>query len=134
MKNNITSGLEDYLEYIYTEIANGVNLRAVDIANHFGFSRSTVSEALIRLADLDLITYEARQGIKITTKGIFEAQKIIEKHQVLTTFFNKILNINLEISSKNACRIEHVIDDEVIEKVKEFCEEYLIKNKNKNDR
>ena len=125
MENKITSGLEDYLEYIYLEVSGNKKLRAVDIANHFNFSRSTVSEALIKLVDLELIVYEARQGVKITQKGIVEAKKIIEKHKVLTEFFNKVLGIDLEISSKNACRIEHVIDDEVVKKIKIFCEEQI---------
>lgn len=68
MENKITSGLEDYLEYIYLEVSGNKKLRAVDIANHFNFSRSTVSEALIKLVDLELIVYEARQGVKITQK------------------------------------------------------------------
>ena len=128
MENKITSGLEDYLEFIYLEVSADRKLRAVDIANHFNCSRSTVSEALIKLVDLELIVYEARQGVKITQKGIVEAQKIIEKHKVLTEFFNKVLGIDLEISSQNACRIEHVIDDEVVKKIKIFCEEQIGKN------
>lgn len=66
--------------------------------------------------------------LKLPKKRIVEAKKIIEKHKVLTEFFNKVLGIDLEISSKNACRIEHVIDDEVVKKIKIFCEEQIGKN------
>ena len=50
----ITSGLEDYLELIHNTISQNKEIKAVDIANKFNISRPSVSEALIRLADLDL--------------------------------------------------------------------------------
>ena len=85
-------------------------------------SRPTVSEALIKLADLDLIVYKGRKGIEITDKGVVEAQKIIKKHRILYDFFYKILKIDKKTANDNACRIEHVIDDIVIEKIKELKE------------
>ncbi|MBR5304766.1 MAG: metal-dependent transcriptional regulator [Candidatus Gastranaerophilales bacterium] len=116
----ITSSLEDYLEYIHNKIAQDKAIKAIDIANRFNVSRSTISEALIRLADLDLIIYEGRRGIKITQKGIEQAKKTIKKHDVLSSFFAKILKIDSALADKNACKIEHVIDDELIEKMNEY--------------
>ena len=113
----ITSSLEDYLELIHNAILNNQQIKAIDISNKLNISRSSVSEALIRLADLDLIIYEGRKGIKITQKGINEAKKITKKHKILSNFFIKILNIEENLANKNACKIEHVIDDELIEKI-----------------
>ena len=48
----ITKGLEDYLEIIYNKISKGEDVKAIDIAHEFNISRSSVSEALIRLANL----------------------------------------------------------------------------------
>ncbi len=123
----LTKGLEDYLELIYKTILNNKNIKAVDIANEFNISRSSVSEALIRLADLDLIIYEGRKGIKITKKGITEAKKIINKHDILLKFFKEVLKIDYQIANKNACKIEHVADDCVLEKIKNFSD-FCIKN------
>ena len=83
----ITPGLEDYLEFIYNRIKEHKNVKAIDIANAFNISRPSVSEALIRLADLDLIIYEGRKGLKITSKGIKEAKKVVNKHKILFVFF-----------------------------------------------
>ena len=77
----ITSSLEDYLEFIHNKILHDKQIKAVDIANHFNVSRASVSEALIRLADLDLIIYEGRKGIKITQKGIEQAKKTVKKQK-----------------------------------------------------
>lgn len=128
----ITSGLQDYLELIYNTISRGEDIKAVDISNEFKISRSSVSEALIRLADKDLIIYEGRKGIKITEKGVEEAKKIIRKHSILCDFFNNVLGTNFKIASENACRIEHVIDEELIESIKNFvsfCRENSIDKK-----
>ena len=113
----ITKSLEDYLEYIHNKLIQDKTIKAIDIANKFNVSRSTVSEALIRLADLDLIVYEGRRGIKITQKGINQALKTIKKHEILSNFFVNILKIDPSLADKNACKIEHVIDDEILEKM-----------------
>ncbi len=127
----LTKGLEDYLELIYQAILKNKNIKAVDIANEFKISRSSVSEALIRLADLDLIIYEGRKGIKITQQGVVEAKKIINRHNILLKFFSEVLNIDYQIANKNACKIEHVIDDEVLNKIQLFSEFCLKKAINK---
>ena len=120
----ITSGLEDYLELIHNTLKENKEIRAIDIANKFNISRSSVSEALIRLAEDDFIIYEGRKGVKITQKGIEEAEKISRKHKILFSFFTKILNIENTIADKNACKIEHVIDDEIIKKLENFISYY----------
>ena len=116
----ITKSLEDYLEYIHNKLIQDKTIKAIDIANKFNVSRPTVSEALIRLADLDLIIYVGRRGIKITQKGIEQALKTIKKHEILSNFFVNILKINPSLADKNACKIEHVIDDEILEKMNEY--------------
>lgn len=120
----ITSTLEDYLEFIHNRIAQEKIIKAVDIANEFNVSRPTVSEALIKLADMDLIIYEGRRGIKITKKGMDQAKKTIKKHNSLFNFFTKILKIDPALADKNACKIEHVIDDELIKKLNEYIKKY----------
>lgn len=116
----ITSGLEDYLELIHNKISQNIEIKAIDIAHEFNISRSSVSEALSRLADMDFIIYEGRKGIKITQKGIKQAKKISNKHKILSDFFIKILGAEEALANKNACKIEHVIDDELIEKINKY--------------
>ena len=118
----ISASLEDYLEFIHNTILNKKEIKAIDISKAFNISRPSVSEALIRLADMDLIIYEGRKGIKITKKGIEQAKKTVEKHQILSEFFVNILMIDKKTAEKNTCKIEHVIDDEIIEKMKKYKE------------
>ena len=124
----ITKGLEDYIEYIYLALSQNQTLRAIDIANHFNISRASVSEMLIKLCEKELIIYEGRKGIIITDLGIIKAKKIIKKHNILLQFFSEVLGANHEDSSLNACKIEHVIDENLVEKIEKFSN-FCIKNK-----
>ena len=128
----ITKSLEDYIEYIYTSISNDKELKAIDIAKKFNISRASVSEALIRLFELGLIIYEGRKGIIVTEKGEIEAKRVIKKHQILLNFFNKTLKIEFEKASDNACKIEHVIDDDVVSILEKF-NQFSDKNNLKKD-
>ena len=124
--------LEDYIEYIYTSLSNGKELKAIDIAKKFNISRASVSEALIRLCELGLVIYEGRKGIIVTEKGEIEAKRVIKKHQILLDFINKTLNIEFEKASDNACKIEHVIDDDVVSILEKF-NQFSDKNNLKKD-
>lgn len=128
----ITKSLEDYIEYIYTSLSDDKELKAIDIAKKFNISRASVSEALIRLCELGLVIYEGRKGIIVTEKGEIEAKRVIKKHQILLNFFNKTLNIEFEKASDNACKIEHVIDDNIISMLEKF-NHYSDKNNLKKD-
>ena len=128
----ITKSLEDYIEYIYTSISNDKELKAIDIAKKFNISRASVSEALIRLCELGLVIYEGRKGIIVTEKGEIAAKRVIKKHQILLNFFNKTLNVEYEKASDNACKIEHVIDDDVVSILEKF-NQFSDKNNLKKD-
>lgn len=128
----ITKSLEDYIEYIYTSLSNGEELKAIDIAKKFNISRASVSEALIRLCELGLVIYEGRKGIIVTEKGEIEAKRVIKKHQILLDFLHKTLNIEFEKASDNACKIEHVIDDDVVSILEKF-NQFSNKNNLKKD-
>lgn len=128
----ITKSLEDYIEYIYTSLSNGEELKAIDIAKKFNISRASVSEALIRLCELGLVIYEGRKGIIVTEKGEIEAKRVIKKHQILLDFLHKTLNIEFEKASDNACKIEHVIDDNVVSILEKF-NQFSDKNNLKKD-
>lgn len=128
----ITKSLEDYIEYIYTSLSNGEELKAIDIAKKFNISRASVSEALIRLCELGLVIYEGRKGIIVTEKGEIEAKRVIKKHQILLNFLHITLNIEFEKASDNACKIEHVIDDDVVSILEKF-NQFRDKNNLKKD-
>lgn len=117
---NLSASLEDYLELICNLLETSESVKAAEIARKLHVSRSAVSEALLKLADKNLIKYEGHKGITITTKGLTKARHVILKHNIITSFFHNTLGLNKEIAEENACRIEHVISDDVFEKLQDF--------------
>lgn len=47
-------------------------------------------------------------------------EKAHQKRQILGDFFEKTLQISKGKAQMNACKIEHLLDDEIIEKLKKY--------------
>ena len=120
MTNYLSASLEDYLELICNLSETSQSVKAVEIAKKLNISRASVSEALTKLAGKKLIVYEGHKGITITNEGLKKAKEVIDKHNTLTSFFEDVLGFNQKISEDNACKIEHVITDEVFDRIKSF--------------
>ncbi len=118
--NNLSASLEDYLEMICNLIEDTGGAKAIEIAKKFNISRASVSEALGKLAEKELIIYEGHKGIRITEKGLSQAKKVIRKHNTLTDFFENTLGIEKNIAESNACKIEHVVSEDVFDTLEAF--------------
>lgn len=118
--SNLSASQEDYLELICNSLEANDSVKAVELARKLNVSRASVSEALSKLADKNLIVYEGHKGISITPQGLKKAQEVIQKHNTLTSFFENVLGLNSEISEETACKIEHVISNEVFLKFQDF--------------
>lgn len=116
----LTSGLEDYLEEIYIAHLNDTPLKGAELARKLNISRASVSEALSRLVAKDLIKYNSYEAISLTNKGFTEAKKVYDKHHILKNFFVEVLGIPTEEASENACKIEHIISQNILNKMTTF--------------
>lgn len=121
---NITSGLEDYLEEIYIAQINHKPLKGAELARKLNISRASVSEALARLVEKKLITYSSYEAISLTKNGISEAKKVYEKHHILKNFFEKVLEIPSDEAGENACKIEHIVSQNILDRMTEFTKFY----------
>jgi len=117
---NLSSGLEDYLEVIYIAYKNGKPLKGAELARQLNISRASVSEALGKLVAKGLISYNSYEAISITQSGIDEAIKVYNKHNTLEQFFEKVLGINKKEAGENACKIEHIISENVLNEMTHF--------------
>ena len=129
---NLSSGLEDYVEAIYIAHLNNKPLKGAELARQLNISRASVSEALAKLVAKNLIKYNSYEAISITKEGIEEAKKVYEKHHTLEQFFETVLGITKSEASENACKIEHVIDDDVVSILEKF-NQFSDKNNLKKD-
>ena len=125
----LSSGLEDYIETIYVAYLNETPLKGADLARKMGISRASVSEALSKLVTKKLITYNSYETITLTPLGMEFAKTVYNKHHILKDFFEEVLGIPAKEAGENACKIEHIISQNVLNKMVEFTE-FCRKHKN----
>lgn len=113
----IQESAEDYLEAIYVLKQEKGMVRSIDIVNHMNFSKPTISVAMKKFRENDLITVDSNGYIELTKKGLLIAEKTFEKHNVLAQMFISI-GVSKETALEDACHIEHCLSDETFDAIK----------------
>ncbi|MBR6090151.1 MAG: metal-dependent transcriptional regulator, partial [Anaerolineaceae bacterium] len=81
------------------------------------FSKPSVSIAMKKLREDNLISINERHEIDLTPAGREIAERIYERHIILSAILMKI-GVEETTAVKEACRIEHVISQDSFEKLK----------------
>lgn len=116
-QQDLTDSLENYLEAIlHLETANKV-ARAKDIADRLQIQRGSVTSALKNLADKGLINYEPYSFITLTAEGKAVAKEITHRHATIKNFLINVLLVDPETAEETACRMEHAIDPQTLERL-----------------
>ena len=110
-----------YLETIYvlSKTVNGVH--SIDISEHMGYSKPSVSRAVNLLKSGGYITVDEENHITLTETGLEIAEKIYNRHIVLSKML-MALGVPEEIAAEDACRMEHTISDESFEAIRRHVE------------
>ena len=108
---------EMYLEAIYVLSKKMGNVRAIDISQHLGYSKPSVSRAMGILKSGGYITVDENSHIHLTDTGNSVAEKIYERHDILSRMLIS-LGVPEEIATEDACRLEHAISDESFAAIK----------------
>ncbi len=124
----ILESAENYLEAILMGREEKGAVRSIDVVNHLGFSKPSVSVAMKHLEADDLIRRDGDGYICLTESGEEIARMIYERHNLLTDIFVR-LGVNPETAREDACKIEHDLSEETFESIKRAYtahkEEYL---------
>ena len=112
---------EMYLETIYVLTRESQSVRSIDVCDHMGFSKPSVSRAIGLLKSGGYVDVSREGYLSLTEVGLEVAQKIYSRHEILTKVLMKI-GVSAEAASADACKIEHVISDESFEAIKSFVE------------
>lgn len=114
---------EMYLETILVLHKNRANVRAVDVCEELGYVKSSVSRGINLLKDKGYISIDHATGnISFTDTGRAKAEGIYERHRTLTKVLIKV-GADKELAEENACRIEHVVSDEMMDVFRKFISE-----------
>ena len=115
---------EMYLETIHVLYKKNGHVRAIDVSEHMGYSKPSVSRAMGLLKNGGYITIEKDGAIVLTESGISVAEKIYERHTLLTSLLVR-LGVSPEVASVDACKLEHAISDESFEAIKNYANQIL---------
>lgn len=108
---------EMYLETIYVLSQKSSTVRGIDIADHLGYSKPSVSRAMGLLKDEGLVKKDSDGYYKLTEAGEILAKRIYERHTVLTKLFIN-LGVDEATAAEDACRVEHYISDKTFDAIK----------------
>ncbi len=108
---------EMYLETIHVLLSKNGAVRSVDVSEHMGYSKPSVSRAVGLLKKGEYIQVDKDGYITLTEKGKDVAEKIYERHMVLSNMLIA-LGVSAETAAEDACRLEHAISDESFEAIK----------------
>ena len=121
----IQESAENYLETILVLSKRIGAVRSIDIVNELNFTKPSVSIAMKNLRQSELIEVDTNGYISLLPAGLEIAQKIYERHTLLTEWLIHI-GVSSDTADTDACKIEHIISTESFLAIKK---EYLSQKK-----
>ena len=112
---------EMYLETIFVLSQKGGTVRSIDICEHLGYSKPSVSRAVGLLKKGGYITVSPEGFITLTDIGIEVSQQLFERHTLLSNLLIH-LGVDEETATEDTCRIEHVISEKSFNALKSYIE------------
>jgi len=120
MDDKLTKNMEDYLEAILILEKSNKVARSTDISDMLNVKKPSVTSALKYLSEKGYVNYNRYREVTLTEEGLAYAKKVYQRHEKIKEFLIKVLNVSEEEAEKNACRMEHVIDEDVFNKLSSF--------------
>lgn len=117
----ITRSVEDYLEAMYSLEKEHGTIRVKDVAQTLKVKPPSVVEAVKKLSQMDMVSYERYGTIKLKNEGLKIAEMVSWRHQVLKDFLI-LLGVENDVAEEDACSMEHVMDISTIYKFRKFVE------------
>ena len=111
--------IEDYLEAILMLQEKNGHCRSVDVANHLGFTKASVSVAVSNLTQRGYLHKLAGGNLVLTPEGRAYADSVLGRHRLLTRAL-AWLGVSEDVAEADACRIEHDISEETFACLREW--------------
>ena len=115
----IHESAEDYLESILVLQEQYGQVRSIDIVNHLGFSKPSVSIAMKKLRERGYISMASDGSIPLNDSGLAIHRKVYGRHKVITRLFT-IMGVSQEQAAVDACKVEHDLSAETFARICEF--------------
>lgn len=126
-KLELTRSEENYLEAILTLEHRNPTVRVKDVADAMGVRMASVTNILKKLDSRGMVRYERYGNVSLTDLGRTHAERVMNRHRLLEVFFHKVLGVDRETAEADACKVEHALSRQTVEKLLYFLEsnEYI---------
>ncbi|MBQ1506250.1 MAG: metal-dependent transcriptional regulator [Erysipelotrichales bacterium] len=114
---------EDYLEAMLMLKEEKGYIRSVDVAEHLGVTKPSVTYTTKRLRESGLIVMDKDGEITITEEGMVIAERTYSRHKILTDFLLSI-GVSEENAREDACKLEHDFSEESFDALVSFIKEH----------
>ncbi len=119
MSDGFHPPVEEYLEAIHELEEEGVPVIQARLVERLVHSAPAVSEMVHRLVDDAYVSMDART-LRLTPTGRRLAESVVRKHRLAERLLTDIIGLPWEKAHGEACRWEHVISEEVEERLIEL--------------
>ena len=120
----ILKASEDYLETMLMMQTKHGYVRSVDVAEHLGVTKPSVTYATKRLRENGYIEMDKDGLITLTDTGMQIAAKMLQRHHTLTNFLVD-LGVDPATAEEDACKMEHDISDQTFRAICDHAREHL---------
>ncbi len=117
MKKRVSLALESYLEAIAVLQEEHGAAGTAMLADKMQCKRSSVTSALRRLSEHGLINYQPYKPVTLTEKGRANIKKLDKYHAAIKKFLLNVLAFEEEYAEQEACKLEHQMLPETIERL-----------------
>jgi DtxR family Mn-dependent transcriptional regulator len=122
MSDGFHPPLEEYLEAIHELEEEGTPVIQARLAERLAHSAPSVSEMIRRLRNEGYLepAGPAGKAVHLTDKGRSLAESVVRKHRLAERLLTDVIGLPWNKAHVEACRWEHVISDEVEERLVEL--------------
>jgi len=111
----LSASQEDYVEAILRLQRASLVARVSEIAESLDVSQPSVTGALKTLSARGLVCHEPYGHVTLTEEGTKIAAEVERRHVLIRDFLTGVLSLPEEKAEVAACRMEHVLEPDVLE-------------------
>jgi len=117
MSTALSRSVEDYLKAVYQLTEREPDAATSDIAQRLGVAPASVTGMIKRLAESGLLEHEPYRGARLTRRGRQAALAVMRRHRIIESYLINKLAYDWSTVHDEAERLEHVVSDELIERM-----------------
>ena len=125
----LSARLEDYVETILQLERTSRVARVSEIAARLDVSSPSVTGALKVLTARGLVSHAPYGHVTLTEEGTRIATEVERRHVLIRDFLTGVLSLPADKAEATACKLEHVLEPEVLDHFVAHSEELEAKNR-----